>query len=97
MLVCKYGLIKTDDGGQTWQPLTLITPPTTTDIYAAVIDPNNSNVIYYVTATTFYKTNDGGENWTTKRLPSLALPSLMFINPNNPNIMYMGMTAPAKK
>lgn len=92
MLVSKHGLIKTNDGGATWQPLTLITPPATTDIFSVAINPSNGQEIYYATASTFYKTFDGGENWVTRRLPSGALAEYILIHPLQPNVVFMGMS-----
>ena len=94
LLVAKYGLLKTPDGGSTWEPLTLITPPATTDIFAVAINPADNREIYYATASTFYKTEDGGQNWITKRLPSGAIPSDMEIDPVNNFILYMSFSNP---
>jgi hypothetical protein len=90
LLVAKYGLLWTTDGGQTWEPIPLITPPTSTDIYSVTLNPQNNLEIYYATKTTFYKTTDGGKNWITKRLPSAATPVYMEVDPQDPNIVYMG-------
>ena len=92
LLVAKYGLLKTDDGGQTWQPIELITPPATTDIYSVAISPKNNKEIYYATASTFYKTVDGGINWITKRLPTAAAATTLLISPVDSSIIYMGLT-----
>lgn len=91
ILVCKYGLIKTVDGGASWEPIQLITPPSSVDIYSVAINPKNSLEIYYTTATTFYKTVDGGNNWITTRLPSVAVARSMLIDPINNSIIYMGL------
>ncbi|MFA5021995.1 MAG: hypothetical protein WC508_02880 [Patescibacteria group bacterium] len=95
--VSKYGLIKSTDGGQSWQPIKLITPAGSTDIYSVAINPKNNLEIYYSTATTFYKTVDGGKNWITKRLPTGAIATFLAVDSLNPNIVYMGMTNPVKK
>ncbi len=97
LLVAKYGLLWTEDGGETWEPIPLITPPATTDIYSVAINPQNNLEIYYTTKSTFYKTTDGGKNWITKRLPSAAVPAHMEVDPKNPNIIYLGFFNPSKK
>jgi len=97
MLVAKYGLIKTLDGGATWQAIKLITPPATTDIYSLAINPANNQEIYYATKSTFYKTLDGGQNWITKKLPTNTVPTFLLIDPLEPNVIYMGLTNINKK
>ncbi|MFA6215146.1 MAG: hypothetical protein WC768_01085 [Patescibacteria group bacterium] len=91
LLVSKYGLIKTNDGGKNWEAIKLITPPSTTDIYSVAINPKNNLEIYYATASTFYKTVDGGKNWVTKRLPTAAVATYLIIDPNDQNIIYLGL------
>ena len=90
IIAAKYGLIKTNDGGDSWQPINLITPPSSADIYALAINPEDENEIYYTTASTFYKTVDGGQNWITRKLPTTSAASYLLIDPESPNIIYMG-------
>jgi len=97
LLVAKYGLIKTTDGGTNWEPIKLITPPASTDIYSVAINPKDNKEIYYATASTFYKTTDGGQNWITKRLPSAAVATYLAVDPLDPNIIYLGMSNLNKK
>lgn len=94
LYVAKYGLLKSDNGGITWNPITLITPPATTDILAAAINPDNNQEIFYSTHTTYYKTLDGGENWITKRLPSKAVPTYLIIDPTDSAVLYLSMRQP---
>ncbi|MFA6254514.1 MAG: hypothetical protein WC675_00585 [Patescibacteria group bacterium] len=97
LLVAKYGLIKTTDGGATWEAIKLITPPASTDIFSVAINPQDNQEIYYATASTFYKTTDGGQNWITKRLPSAAVATYLLIDPLDSNIIYLGMSNLNKK
>ena len=96
LLVAKYGLLKTIDGGQTWQPITLLTPPATTDIFSVAINPQDNKQIYYATASTFYKTVDAGQNWITKRLPTGAIATVLLIDPIDPRIIYLGLSNPSR-
>jgi len=97
LLVSKYGLIRTKDGGASWEAVKLITPPSSVDIFSAALNPKNSAEIYYATATTFYKTTDGGGNWITTRLPSTAVATYLAVDPVDSNVLYMGLTNIAKK
>ncbi|MBN1778825.1 MAG: hypothetical protein JW816_01215 [Candidatus Buchananbacteria bacterium] len=96
VLVSKYGILKSNDGASSWTAYQLITPANSVDIYAAVLNPVNNQELYYATASTFYKTADGGQNWITSRLPTGAVPSILIIDPKNPNVVYMGFTAPSR-
>jgi len=97
LLAAKYGLLKTEDGGETWQDIKLITPVASTDIYAIAINPKDNKEIYYATASTFYKSVDGGQNWITRRLPSNLPAGSLLIDPTNPGVIYLGMSVPPKK
>jgi len=85
----QYGLLKTTDGGQTWNEIALLTPPKAATIYAVEVNPKNGNDIFYSTATTFYRTLDGGKKWITKKLPTKRAASNIICDPENPNLMYM--------
>lgn len=97
LLASKYGLLRSKDGGLNWEPIKLITPAGSTDIYSVAINPRNGQEIYYSTASTFYKTIDGGINWVTKRLPTNTAATAMLIDPIDPKIMLMGFTSLTKK
>ena len=93
LLAAKHGLLFSTDGGETWTPISLLTPPATADILAVAVNPGNSNEIYYATSSTFYKTNDAGQNWVTRRLPTNAAASYLLADPNSPNVIYLGLSA----
>jgi hypothetical protein len=44
---------------------------------------------------TFYKSIDGGVNWTTKKLPTGQVPAKMRIHPEK-NYIYIGFAIPPK-
>jgi hypothetical protein len=99
--ISTYGILISDDSGDTWAPMDLITPPGSAQIYGFAINPNNTNEIYY-TATinsrsTLYKTADGGGRWVTERLPSGQLPSVLRVHPAKGNILYIGFTIPPRE
>lgn len=99
--ISTYGILVSDDSGDSWVPMDLITPPGSAQIYGFAINPNNTNEMYY-TATinsrsTLYKTADGGGRWVTERLPSGQLPTALRVHPTNGNVLYIGFTVPPRQ
>lgn len=87
-----YGLLRSLDGGATWKAITLLTPPGSTVIYSLAVGPKDSNFIAYGTASTLYRTVDGGAKWTTSRLPSARAATTLLADPNDDKTLYMGTT-----
>lgn len=86
----KYGILRSTDAGLTWQPLTLITAPGTVDISSLSVNPQESNEIAYTTASTFYKSSDGGRNWVSKKLPTSRTVSLLYVDQADGKALWMG-------
>ncbi len=90
-LATDYGLIRSDDGGDNWTEIKLIPPQQKATINAIAVNPQNASEIYYVTNTTFYRSIDGGENWSTIKLPTAKAGWKLLIDPENPDVIYMGV------
>jgi len=90
-LATYYGLLKSTNNGDTWSDIKLITPEKKATINAIAVSPKNAKEIYYVTNTTFYRSLDGGENWTTKKLPTARAGWKLLIDPENTDTIYMGV------
>ncbi len=94
--ISQYGILVSKNGGEDWDPISLITPPGGTSIYSFAVNPKNEKEIYYTstvsTRTTFYKTTDGGKSWVTRKLPTGQVPVVLRIHPDNPEWLYMGFT-----
>lgn len=96
--ISTYGILVSEDSGDTWKPMNLINPPGSVDIYAFAVNPQNDKELYY-TATvsersTFYRSTDGGKNWITKKLPTDQRPTALFVDPKNADRLYIGFTIP---
>lgn len=92
ILASRYGLLRTADGGSSWQAINLLTPPGSVDIYSLAANPQNGNEIYYGTTSTLYKTVDGGARWVTKKLPTSRAATYLLVDPGNGSIVYLGTT-----
>ncbi|OGY41722.1 MAG: hypothetical protein A2Y82_02470 [Candidatus Buchananbacteria bacterium RBG_13_36_9] len=90
MLASRYGLLKTTDGGKTWQGLELITPERGANIYGVAIDPKDNKIIYYGTDTTLYKSIDGGKNWATQKSPTSGTINILLIDSQDQKLIYLG-------
>lgn len=90
-----YGLLKSNDGGYTWNEIKLIPPEGEKKaiIYSLALHPDNGNEFYYGTDDTLFKTTDGGANWTTIKGPGArAIYKLVVIpDANQETNVYAGM------
>lgn len=96
--VSTYGILVSNNSGDSWRALDLITPPGSAQIYGFAVNPQNDQELYY-TATinsrsTFYKSEDGGATWKTKKLPSSQLPTVLRVHPAQEGVVYLGYTIP---
>ncbi len=59
------GVLRSVDGGSTWQTTSLsFTPDQTILINKMIVDPLNSNTFYAATTNGVYKSTDGAQNWS---------------------------------
>lgn len=87
----QYGLLKSIDGGNSWQKVKIVIPEETLPILSIAVDPVNSSCIYYGAGSVIYKSLDGGKNWSLYPIPSSKNIKVISINPENPDIIYVGM------
>ena len=83
-------ILKSKDNGFTWENVNLIQPEKDAIINALAVNPADSNNIYYITNTTFFRSSDGGATWTTKKLPTKRSGRELLIDFKNPNVIYLG-------
>lgn len=98
--VSTYGIIKTEDAGDTWDRYKLVTSPGSVSIYGFAVNPQNDNELYYATfnnnRSTFYRSNDNGQTWSTENLPSGQVPTVLRVHPEN-GTLFLGLTIPPKQ
>jgi photosystem II stability/assembly factor-like uncharacterized protein len=86
-----YGLLKSDNNGDTWSKIQLVTPEKEASINSLAVNPKNPQEIYYVTKTTFYSSADGGVSWRAKKLPTTRAGWKLLIKPDEVNVIFMGV------
>ncbi len=93
----QYGLAVSQDKGATWQKIELLPSEKSATINTIAVNPRNSQEIYYVTFTTFYRSLDGGKTWSTIKLPTSRAGWNLIVDPSSPNVIYMGVRGFQKK
>lgn len=89
-VVSKYGIIRSEDQGETWKAVNLTSPPGTIVISSLAIDPTDNNKMVYTGPKALTFTSDGGVTWTPKKLPTTRAGSALLIDPKNGSTIYLG-------
>ena len=81
------GLYRSEDAGQSWKQISNFAQLITRPFYYVTlgVDPTNADVVY-AGAENFYKSTDGGANWTTLRPPHGDNHDI-WINPHDGKVM----------
>ncbi len=87
----KYGIFYSQDGGNTWSVIKLLTKPGSVNIYSIASNPTNPNEIYYTIPNKFYKSQDGGNTWVAKTLATKQIPVDMIVDSGNQNSIFMAV------
>jgi photosystem II stability/assembly factor-like uncharacterized protein len=83
-------LIRSDDGGLTWNILRILTPDLTLPISNVSISPSQSNIVYYTVNSVLYTSYNRGESWNTTDLSSaLSSISSLLIDRQKSDILYI--------
>ena len=95
------GVLKSTDSGATWTRVSNTSLPSPGRTSQIIVDPSNPNTVYVAQyswtrtsdnsnfASGFYKSTDGGVNWTRTWA---GLPRDFVMHPTNPQILYLAMT-----
>lgn len=88
-----YGMLRSADQGGTWEKIELIPPENKATINAMAVNPQNTEEIYYVTYTTFYRSIDGGANWSPAKLPTSRAGWKLLVDAEDPKTLFMTVRA----
>lgn len=99
--ISTYGVLRSDDRGDSWKPYQLVTLPGVAQVNSFVVNKENDLEMYYVAEVglkgSLYYSSDGGETWTTKKLPSDQIPTWLHLHPNDQSQLYLGYSIPAQE
>lgn len=95
-LVHRSGIAKSEDQGQTWEAMNLLTDLGEGKITSMAVDPNNSKNLVYTGPTAIVFSLDGGQTWDAKKLPTTSQGTAVAIDAKDGNVIYLG-TVPVKK
>jgi len=92
LFISKFGMLRSQNAGESWEVVELVPAPKATTIYAMAIDPRDSDNIYYTTRDTLLKSTDGGVSWSSQSLSFSKASARMLVDSKNSNILYIGTT-----
>jgi hypothetical protein len=81
------GVLKSIDGGLTWNTTGLTFTNTTSLAGDIIINPSDSNMLWCATKAGIYKTTNGGTNWTLVQTGNFAQGRIR-LKPGDPNTVY---------
>lgn len=81
------GILKSIDGGTTWNTTGLSYSANGNRIGDIMMDPTNSQILVCATSSGIFRTINGGTNWTNVRTGNFAQGSIRF-KPGNSSVIY---------
>ena len=85
------GLLRSFDFGSTWHSLPIIESAKRYPIRAVAISPENANEIVLSSGSAFYRSTDGGQNWSVTELGIDRGVNIILYEPGNSAILYFGL------
>lgn len=90
-LASKFGLLASQDGGETWTALKLTSESGAIDILDVSVNPRNEKEIQYITKSAIVFSSDKGATWVAKRLPSSRPATTLLTDDQDGKIIYLGV------
>lgn len=85
----KEGLLRSQDGGFSWQRLNVLIPPEALPVTAVAVKPGYSNIIFAAAVNQLHKSTDGGETWDVDVLPTKVRVRQILFHPLRPETMFI--------
>jgi photosystem II stability/assembly factor-like uncharacterized protein len=92
------GLHKSTDGGVTLVTINTLVRPEDISSRGIAIDPRNDKIIYFVSGSAIYKSENGGESWKPIQFSvSSRRIEAIIVDPENTNTLYLGTKKTTQK
>lgn len=88
-----FGILRSTDGGFSWHDVNIITDASRVRIRDVAVDPLRKERLYYTTDGNLFITDDGGESWSSRDLPSFRSPIFLQVHPNIQRLILIGFRA----
>lgn len=86
-----FGLLKSNDGGISWNAVSVIFADEVLPVTAVGVSPKNRQEIYVAAANNIYRTLNGGESWQVRQINTNKIVRVLLVNPDNPSQVLAGV------
>lgn len=90
-LASDAGFLVSEDGGESWRALTLLSAPGKNALTAIGFNPLRERDLYYGTRDSLFKSADGGGSWSILPLYVSGTPVEILVDEMDGNIVYIGV------
>lgn len=92
-LTTNLGLYRSQNGGLSWQFVSMPLRQQSLAPTAVAIAPSSDNVVYVSANSIIYKTTDSGNTWSSSDTKTNGLVNALLVNPDLPQAAYAGVFA----
>lgn len=90
-------LVRSRDGGTTWEQVPLLAPGNTYQFLALAVSEVNPDELYYISGGNLFRSHDAGLKWQTLPLPVARIASSLHVHPQEGRTLIFGGANPPKK
>ncbi len=87
-----YGILRSRDGGVSFEALPIVIPPKSLPVVAVGVDPTNSQNILVAVGNAIYRSVDGGEHWSPHMAPTDKRIRILTMFPDNGHKILAGIS-----
>jgi len=93
-----YGIIRSVDGGNSWQSIPTLFELDRITIKPVVYNPNDTNDYIFAVGNVLHKSDDAGQTWKTiKSIPTSRIVNYIIADPYHDDVIYAGTYLPKEK